>query len=143
MDQGQDFSLEQWEAAVGKIVTAVSRVESELLLKYEMHLSRTKYFKDESLANRLNRIENLYNEMCGQTSISANLFKTFREQVELRNLVAHNPVYYDHETGGFRITNGQSKSKYVEVAELQEKSKQVFKSCTELTVLLRVWAKRS
>jgi len=143
MDQEQDLNLAQWEAAVGKIVTSVSRVEGELLLKYEKHLSRSKYFKDDILDTRLKRIENLYNEMCGQTSISKKLFNTFREQIELRNLVAHNPVYYDNESGDFRITNGQSKSKYVEVAELQEKSKQVFKNCTELTVLLRVWTKQS
>jgi hypothetical protein len=142
VNQEENFKLEEWEAAVGKVVTSVVRVEGELLLKYEEHLSRKMYFKEDvTVAKRLNRVESLYNEICGQTSQSDKLFSAFREQVKLRNLVAHNPVYYDNKSGGFRITNSQSRSKFVEVAILQEDAKQAFRCCTELTVLLRVWAK--
>lgn len=97
-----DFILEEWEAAVGKIVTSIARVEGELLLKYEEFFSRSMYFrKDTTLAQRTNRIENLYCEICGKTIISEKLFLAFREQVELRNLVAHNPVYYNSEEDFF------------------------------------------
>lgn len=139
MDQEQDLRLEEWEAAVGKIVTSIARVEGELLLIYEMHFSRT-MFKKDKLAERVDRIERLYNENCGKTRRSKELFKAFRVVVKLRNLVAHNPVYYDSEHDGFKITNGLRKDEFVEVTALQEESKQAFKSCTELTVLLRIWA---
>lgn len=76
----QDFSLDHWEAAVGKIVTSIARVEGELLLKYEEYFSRSKYFrKDKELNIRLERIEALHNELCGKTQHSEKLFFEIKE----------------------------------------------------------------
>ena len=44
MDDELDF--ERWESAVGKIVMSLSRVEGELLMKYQSHFSKTKYFNE-------------------------------------------------------------------------------------------------
>ena len=137
MDESLD--LEQWESAVGKIVTSLARLEGELLLKYESHFSRKKYF-DDSLEQRIQRIENLYEEECGMIASSKNLFSNIREHVKLRNLVAHNPVYYDSVSSKFQITNGQSKSKFVNVSELNGLSQKLYSSSLEFTVLLRIWA---
>ncbi|RZQ31233.1 hypothetical protein D8T38_21705 [Vibrio vulnificus] len=139
-----DLDLEAWEKAVGKIVCSVARLEGELLLKYETHkaLSRRMYFKDDKyLENRFERVKALYNLECGASNESDELFTQFKELVTLRNLVAHNPVYYESAQLGFRITNGQSKSKYIGLNQISELAENAFAIGLKLTVLFRVWAK--
>jgi hypothetical protein len=141
LEQG-DLDLENWEKAVGKIVCSVARLEGELLLKYENHneLSRSKYFKvDDSLNKRFNKVRELYNSECGISNESDSLFEEFEKLVELRNLVAHNPVFYESAEKGFRITNGQSKSKYINLSEISELAESAFSNGIKLTVLFRVW----
>ncbi len=138
MDESLD--LKHWESAVGRIVTSLARLEGELLLKYEAHFSRKKYFSD-SLEKRIQRIEDLYEKECGMITSSKNLFSNMREHIKLRNLVAHNPVYYDSVSSRFQITNGQSKSKFVNASELNDLSQKLYSSCLEFTVLLRIWAR--
>jgi len=133
-----DFDLVLWANVVGKIVTSLARVEGDLLLKYEASFSRQMYFKD-SLEERIKRLENLYIDECGDDSKSQQLFKSLREHVKLRNLVAHNPIYYCSDNEAFRITNGQSKSKFINVSELESLAIQLFNSCLEFTVLIRTW----
>jgi len=143
LEQG-DLDLENWEKAVGKIVSSVARLEGELLLKYETHkeLSRSMYFKvDKSLENRFERVKALYNSECGISSGSDELFAQFKELVDLRNLVAHNPVFYESAEKGFRITNGQSKSKYIALNQITESSEYAFTTGLQLTMLLRVWVR--
>lgn len=141
MEQG-DLDLEYWEKSVGKIVSSVARLEGELLLKYELHneLSRAMYFKvDKSLSKRFDRVKSLYNAECGTSDKSTALFNEFDKLVELRNLVAHNPVFYESSEARFRITNGQSKSKYINLSEISELAEYAFSTGTQLTVLFRVW----
>lgn len=92
MDDELDFS--RWESAVGKLVMSLSRIEGELLLKYELKLSRTKYFKAD-FKERLNKIEELYNSECGQNKNASDLFDQIRLDIKFRNLVAHNPIFAD------------------------------------------------
>ncbi|MEH0691059.1 hypothetical protein H4F17_18690 [Vibrio cholerae] len=143
MEQSE-LDLEVWERAVGKIVSSVARLEGELLLKYETHdaLSRSMYFKvDKTLEKRFERVKSLYNAECGITSCSDKLFTQFQGLVELRNLVAHNPVYYEDADKGFRITNGQSKTKYISLNDILKLAENVFSACLQITILFRVWAK--
>ncbi len=135
----ESINLEHWESSVGRIVTSLARIEGELLLKYERHFSRKKYFSD-SLEQRIQRIEDLYENECGMITTSKELFGNIREHVKLRNLVAHNPVYYDSKSSKFKIENGQSKSKFVNVTELNELSRKLNSSCLAFSVLLRIWA---
>ncbi|EGR3255111.1 hypothetical protein N5K32_004599 [Vibrio parahaemolyticus] len=143
MEQGE-LDLDCWEKAVGKIVSSVARLEGELLLKYETHheLSRTMYFKvDTSLEKRFERVKELYELECGSTQCSNDLFAQFKELVELRNLVAHNPVFYDSAETGFRITNGQSKSKYICLSQISDLAEFAFTTGLRLTVLFRGWGR--
>jgi hypothetical protein len=133
-----DLDLEHWANAVGKIVTSLARVEGDLLLKYEASFSRQMYFKD-SLEERIKRLEKLYIDERGQDTKSEHLFKSLREHVKLRNLVAHNPIYYCSDNEAFRITNGQSRSKYINVADLELLAVQLFDSCLQFTVMIRTW----
>ncbi|QFU24938.1 hypothetical protein FM038_024310 [Shewanella eurypsychrophilus] len=137
-----DLDLENWEKAVGKIVSSVARLEGELLLKYETHneLSRAKYFNvDKSLSKRFDKVKSLYNSECGISYKANALFEEFDNLVELRNLVAHNPVFYESADKGFRITNGQSKSKYINISQISELAEHAFSTGMQLTVLFRVW----
>ncbi|MGK0272050.1 MAG: hypothetical protein ACI88H_002716 [Cocleimonas sp.] len=143
LEQGY-LDLENWEKAVGKIVSSVARLEGELLLKYEAHneLSRSMYFKvDKLLSKRFEKVKSLYNSECGVSIESDALFAKFEDLVDLRNLVAHNPVFYESVEKGFRITNGQSKSKYIALSQISELAECAFITGTQLTVLFRVWAK--
>ena len=92
MDDELDFG--RWESAVGKLVMSLSRIEGELLLKYEQKLSRTKYFKAE-FKERLNKVEELYNSECGENQYASGLFEQIRLDTKFRNLVAHNPIFAD------------------------------------------------
>lgn len=76
MDDDLDFN--RWESAVGKIVMSLSRVEGELLMKYQLHFSKTKYFKD-TFNERISRIHEFYNTDCGQNPASTALFKQILE----------------------------------------------------------------
>lgn len=139
-----NLDLDMWEKAVGKIVSSVARLEGELLLKYESHekLSRSLYFKvDKSLEKRFERVKDLYNTECGYSSASNALFTQFNELVSLRNLVAHNPVFYESSEKIFRITNGQSKSKNIELSQISNLAEHAFSIALKLTILFRVWAK--
>lgn len=140
-----DLDLDNWEKAVGKIVSSVARLEGELLLKYENHkdLSRSMYFKvDKSLEARFERVKSLYNSECGISSGSEELFVQFKELVDLRNLIAHNPVVYESAKNEFRITNGQSKSKYIDLNQISVLAEKAFTTGLQITVLFRIWAKR-
>lgn len=77
------------------------------------------YFKvDKSLEKRFERVKSLYNSECVVSSGSEELFAQFKELADLRNLVAHNPVFYESSENRFRITNGQSKSKYIDLNQI-------------------------
>jgi len=140
MDDELDFS--RWESAVGKLVMSLSRVEGELLLKYEQKLSRTKYFNAD-LRERLNKIEELYNSECGQNKYAYDLFNQIRSDTKFRNLVAHNPIFADisGEYLAFKISAANNKSINLNLAELEEKSQRIFNTCIEFSCLIRVWAK--
>lgn len=137
-----ELDFENWEASVGKIVVSVARIEGELLLKYETHkeLSRSMYFKvDKTLNERFKKVKSLYNSECGSSDETDALFNEFYALVELRNLVAHNPIFYESEEKGFCITNGQSKTKYISLSQISELAEHASSIGTQLTVLLRVW----
>ena len=113
-------------------------------MKYETHsqLSRKKYFKvDETLNKRFERVESIYTLECGASKYSENLFKKFNELIELRNLVAHNPVFYESEDSAFCITNGQSKNKYINLSEIAELAENAYKTAFDLSILFRIWEK--
>ncbi|MEZ8827031.1 hypothetical protein AB6E04_22035 [Vibrio amylolyticus] len=133
-----ELDLELWANAVGRIVTSLARVEGELLLKYESSFSRQMYFKD-TLEERIKRLENLYIDERGHDAKSEELFKSLREHIKLRNLVAHNPIYYCSDNESFTVTNGQSKNKFINVAELEAAAIQLFDSCLEFTIMIRTW----
>ncbi len=136
-----DLDLDAWEKAVGRIVCSVARLEGELLLKYETHneLSRSMYFKvDKHLESRFERVKVLHTLECGVSNNSNELFAQFKELIDLRNLVAHNPVYYESAEKGFRVTNGQSKSKYIALSQISELAEKAFTTGLQLTLLLRV-----
>ncbi|TVU62301.1 hypothetical protein FQP88_12395 [Vibrio atlanticus] len=138
-----DLDLDAWEKAVGRIVCSVARLEGELLLKYETHneLSRSMYFKvDKHLESRFERVKALHTLECGVSNNSNELFAQFKELIDLRNLVAHNPVYYESAEKGFCVTNGQSKSKYIALSQISELAEKAFTTGLQLTLLLRVWA---
>ncbi|WP_394151355.1 hypothetical protein [Vibrio maritimus] len=139
--ENYELDLTDWEKSVGKIVSSVARLEGELLLKYETHksLSRTRYFKtDDTLGQRFEVVKELYTLECGTSPQSEKLFNEFKELVALRNLVAHNPVYYEGD--GFRITNGQSKSKFLTLNQISDLAENAFSTGLQLSVLFRVWA---
>jgi hypothetical protein len=140
MDDELDF--ERWESAVGKIVMSLSRVEGELLMKYQSHFSKTKYFKD-SLKERLSRIQELYNKECGNSFSATLSFKQVLDDIEYRNLVAHNPVYAD--TSGeflkFKVSTLKNDGISIDLPELECEAKRIWSSCVDFNVLLRVWAK--
>jgi hypothetical protein len=140
MDDELDF--DRWESAVGKIVMSLSRIEGELLMKYESHLSKTKYFND-TFKERISRIHELYNAECGNNSTATSLFKQVSDDIEYRNLVAHNPVYAD-TTGDFlkfEISTIKTDGISIDLSELECEAKRIWTSCIDLTYFLRVWAK--
>ena len=140
MDDELDF--DRWESAIGKIVMSLSRVEGELLMKYEQHFSKTKYFKD-TLKERISRIHELYNAECGKNSQASSLFEQISKDIEYRNLVAHNPVYAD--TSGdflkFEISTLKKDGISVDLCEIEKQAKRIWSVCIDFTYLLRVWAK--
>jgi hypothetical protein len=140
MDDELDF--DKWESAVGKIVMSLSRVEGELLMKYESHFSKTKYFKD-SFKGRLNKIKELYNAECGKSIASDLLFVQVSQATDYRNLVAHNPVYADitGEMLKFKISTLKQNGISIDLIELKEEAKRISSLCTDFSVLLRIWAK--
>jgi hypothetical protein len=140
MDDELDF--ERWESAVGKIVMSLSRIEGELLMKYETHYSKTKYFKD-TFKERISRIHDLYNSECGESSQATILFQQVSEDVEYRNLVAHNPVYADASGDflKFEISTLKKDGISVDLKVLEYESKRIWSSCMDFAYLLRVWAK--
>ncbi len=140
MDDELDF--ERWESAVGKIVMSLSRVEGELLIKYQSHFSKNKYFKD-SFKERLARIQELYNNECGINLLATSLFEQVSDDIEYRNLVAHNPVYADMsgEFLKFKVSTLKSDGISIDLPELECEAKRIWSSCIDFTVLLRVWAK--
>ncbi len=140
MDDELDFG--RWESAVGKLVMSLSRIEGELLLKYEQKLSRTKFFKAE-FKDRLNKVEELYNSECGENRYASGLFEQIRLDTKFRNLVAHNPIFADMsgEYLVFKITAANNKSINLNLAELEEKSQRIFNTCIDFSYLIRVWAK--
>lgn len=140
MDDELDF--DRWESAVGKIVMSLSRVEGELLMKYETHFSKTKYFKD-SFKERISRVHDLYNAECGTNSTADSLFFQVSEDIEYRNLVAHNPIYAD--MGGeflkFKISTLKSEGISIDLIELERKAHRIWSTCLAFAVLLREWIK--
>lgn len=94
--------------SVGRVVTSLARIAGELSLKYESHFSRKKYFGD-SLEQRIQRIDELYESEFGMIATSKKLFSTIREHVKLRSLAAHNPVYYHNTSLKFQIENGRAR----------------------------------
>jgi len=140
-----DLDLSSWEASVGKIVTSVARLEGELLLKYENHsqLSRSKYKADDTLSNRFNRVTSLFNLECESSIKTDAIFAEFEKLVELRNLVAHNPVFYESEEKGFRITNGRSKNRYIHLSEISKLAEHAFSTGLEMAMLFRRWPKKN
>ncbi|OQU49821.1 hypothetical protein [Vibrio parahaemolyticus] len=134
--ENYELDLTDWEKSVGKIVSSVARLEGELLLKYETHksLSRTSYFKtDDTLGKRFKVVKELYTSECGTYPQSEKLFNQFKDLVALRNLVAHNPVYYEGD--GFRITNGQSKSKFLTLNQISDLAKTLFPLASAIRVV--------
>ena len=121
---------------------SLSRVEGELLMKYQSHFSKTKYFKD-ILKERLIRIQELYNNECGNSLLATSLFEQIFDDIEYRNLVAHNPVYAD--TSGeflkFKISTLKSDGVSIDLPKLENEAKRIWSTCIDFTVLLRVWAK--
>lgn len=140
MENELDFG--RWEAAIGKLILSLSRVEGELLLKYESHLSRTKYF-NSTFAQRLNKVEELYNSECGKNENATAIFEDIRTIAKYRNLVAHNPIFADHsgDSFGFTIAAAKNKSIKLDIAELERKSNDIWNICIEFACLVRLWPK--
>jgi hypothetical protein len=140
MDDELDF--DRWESAIGKIVLSLSRVEGELLLKYEQSISRTKYF-NATLSERLNKIEELYNDECGENDRASSFFEQIRKDIKFRNLVAHNPIFADMsgEYLVFKITAANNKSISLNLVGIEKESKRIWNTCIDFTDILRTWAK--
>jgi hypothetical protein len=140
MDEELDF--DRWEAAIGKIIISYARVEFELMSKYEEFLPEDNYFKDR-FADRLKKIENLYNTECGKNAKASALFKKIKDQAKLRNLVAHNPVLADVTNGvlTFKIYSARKPTVIYNVVELEQQAQSISNLCINFSVLLRVWAR--
>ncbi len=140
MDDELDF--DRWASAVGKIVMSLSRVEGELLMKYETSLSKNRYFKD-SFWQRLSKIRELYNTECGENSVADSLFEKILKATEYRNLVAHNPIYADISGGllKFEISTQKKDDISIDLVFLEKEAKRICLLCTEFSVLLRGWGR--
>ena len=135
MDDELDF--EKWEAAIGKLILACSRVEYELIRLYEKWLPDRVYHKDAYLS-RFDKSIGVARRSLKNGDTISELLVHMKKAANIRHLIAHNPIHYSSETNDFHIFDLKNNENSVCINELLSISESVGIISTELAVQLRI-----
>lgn len=132
-----ELNFEKWEAAIGKLILACSRVEYELIRLYEKWLPDRSYHDDAYLSRFDNSIGVARRSLENGDSISELLIR-MKKAAKIRHLIAHNPIHYSSETDDFHIFDLKNKDGSVCINDLLLIAESVGITSTELSVQLRI-----
>lgn len=132
----EKLNFELWEAAIGKLILACSRVEYEMIRLYEKRIPEVLYHRDSYL-NRFDRAIKIAKASLDNGDEISGKLAEMKKFAEYRHLVAHNPIHYSNETDSWHIFDLKNNSKSVQINDLCEIAEEAKSLSIELCVLLR------
>lgn len=133
----KELDFEKWEAAIGKIILACSRVEYELSRLYEKWMPDRDYHSDSYLC-RYDKAIGVAKESLRESSPIVEKLIEMKRFSRYRHLVAHNPIHYSSKTNSWHIFDLKDEKSEVDLNDLIGISQKIYEVSIDLAVLLRV-----
>ncbi|MFV1874036.1 MAG: hypothetical protein ACMZ64_12010 [Oleiphilus sp.] len=132
-----ELDFEKWEAAIGKLILACSRVEYELMRLYDKWLPDRVYHEDAYLS-RFDKSIGVAKQSLTNGYMIAELLVQMKRAANIRHLVAHNPIHYSSETDSFHIFDLKTNKDSVCLNDLLSISESVGNISIDLACQLRI-----
>ncbi|MGI1668867.1 MAG: hypothetical protein K6L74_00945 [Neptuniibacter sp.] len=88
-----ELDFEKWEALIGKIILACTKVEYELTRLYEVCLPNRDFHKDD-YSGRFDKAIGVAKSRLKNGDVIANMLIEMKKYSKIRHMVAHNPIHY-------------------------------------------------
>ncbi len=132
-----DLKFDQWEAAIGKLVLACSRVEYEMIRLYEKHMP-DRDFHSDGYESRFDKSIGVAKARFDDGERIAVALIHMKKIASYRHMVAHNPIHYSPETDNWHIFDLKRNEDSISLDELVELSKNVSRHSIALSADLRI-----
>lgn len=133
----EELDFDKWEAAIGKIILACSRVEYELSRLYEKWMPGRNYHSDDYLG-RFDKSIGVAKKSLPEGGAIAEKLIEMKGYARYRHLVAHNPIHYSSDTDSWHIFDLKDEKSEVDLNDLIELSNKAYETSIDLSALLRV-----